>query len=193
MERLLNKKELEQQIEAKKADIDARIDALKHEVEEAGQDARRYIIRKPLYVAGGVLAAGLVIALLVSGAKRRKGRRQLKRSHRAIIDRYVDALVQDVRFRMTHGADGESAVRSAMESRTPLIIVENEAAEGSRGIFRDTADFALKTALGFAGKVLIDRITEKVDLEGQVDRLVESILPEDAALNGSENAVKAAE
>lgn len=178
MERLLNKRDLELQLEGKRADIDARIDALKNEIEGAGTDARRYLIEQPLKVVGGVLIAGVAVGLLMAGRKKRKSKRQLRKSHRALVERYAEALVQDVRFRLRRGDDEEKALRAAFRDRVPLIVVEGETdAEVRHGMVREGLDLALKTALGFAVKVLVDRLTAQFDLEGQIDRLVSSVMP----------------
>lgn len=182
MERLLTKHDLERQLEGKRADIDARIDALKTEIEDAGNDARRYLVEQPLKVAAGVLAAGVVIGLLFAGKRRRKSKRQLRESHRHLIERYADALVQDVRVRLHRGDDEEKALRAAFKDRMPLIVVEGETeAEARRGMIREGVDLALKTALGFAVKVLVDRLSEELDVEGQIDRMVSGMMGSAAA------------
>lgn len=178
MERLLNKRDLELQLEGKRADIDARIDALKNEIQDAGTDARRYLIEQPLKVVGGVLLAGVVVGLLMAGRKKRRSKRQLRKSHRALVERYADALVQDVRFRLRRGDDEEKALRAAFRDRVPLIVVESDSeTEVKHGMVREGLDLALKTALGFAVKVLVDRLSAEFDLEGQIDRLVADIMP----------------
>lgn len=178
MERLLNKRDLELQVQGKRADIEARIDALKDEVEMATEDAKAFVIREPLKILAGIAVTGVIIGVVVTGKRRRKARRRLKHSHRAIVERYVDALVDDVRVQIAKGRDAERALRSAFKDRIPLVVMEDESFEAeAKGIVRETLDFALKTALGFAVKMLSDRIADRIDIDAQIDRLVHSVVP----------------
>lgn len=179
MERLLTKAELEQQLNGKRADIDARVDALKSEFTSAGDDARRFFVEQPLKVAGGVVAAGVIVGLLVAGGRSRRSNRRGRKSHRELIERYADLLAKDVRRRLRRGADEDSALRAAFKNRMPLIVMEAESQphdEDTKGIVREVLDLALKTALGFMVKVLVDRLAEQVDVEGQVDRMVTGMM-----------------
>ncbi len=178
MERLLTKKDLERQLEGKRADIDARIDALKTELETAGDDARKYFVEQPMKVAAGVIAAGVVIGLAYAGNRKRKRKRHLRKSHRRLVEKYADSLVNDVRYRLKRGDDEEKALRAAFRSRMPLIVVEGESeAEERRGMVREGVDLALKTALGFMVKVLVDRLSEQLDVEGRIERMVAGMVP----------------
>ncbi len=179
MERLLTKDELERQLEAKRSDIDARVDALKSELTTAGDDARQFFVEEPLKVAGGIVGLGLIVGLVIVGGRSRRRKRRLSRSHRSMIERYAEALAKDVRHRMRRGADEESAFRAAFRNHMPLIVLEAERdveEEVQKGMVRETLDLALKTALGFMVKVLIDRLSDQFDVEGRVDRMVTGVM-----------------
>lgn len=180
MERLLNKQEIESELERKKDGIEARIEAIKDEVQSAGDEARRMLVEKPAKVAMGALAIGGAAALLIILKRRRKRYARLERSHRTLIEHYMDALVDDVQRQRAKGRDDAEALHRAFKGRLPLIVVEDDRAESkTSSISRDAISFTLNTALGFFVKVLMDKVANRMELDEQVDRFVQSIMPED--------------
>lgn len=167
---MLTKAELEAQLKAKEEDIQARVDALRNEVESAGDDARQFVITKPQLIAGGALVGGLLIGWYLTGRSRRKRERRMARSHNALVERYMHALSGVVRLELANGKNLDDAIHGAMRNHLPLIVVEPGAGEdpANGGIIRDTFSFFLKTALGFASKVLMDEIQSRLHLEEQI-------------------------
>ncbi len=161
----LTEQELELELGRKSTDIDRRIQALEQEVSTTGtaiksrfKDLRR---EKPLLLLGGTVATGLAIGPLFSGRHKRKRRR----SHRKLIDQYVDVLAREVRHAAGKGKEADAAVRLALEDRVPLILYREEQAESKQGFLREVVDLALKTALGFAVKNALDIMASEVNLE----------------------------
>ena len=70
-------------------------------------------------------------------------------THRRLVDEYVDALVDDVRYAVTKGRDPDAAVREAVQDRVPLIIYDHGTDAQSPGVLRTFFDLLLKTATGF--------------------------------------------
>jgi hypothetical protein len=170
MERMLTKAELEAQLKAKEEDIQARVDALKNEVESAGEDAKRFVVTRPQMIAGGALVGGLLIGWYLTGRSRRKREKRMARSHNALVERYMHALSGVVRMELSNGKDIDAAIHDAMRNHLPLIVVEQGAGEdrAGGGIIRDSISFLLQTALGFASKVLMDEIQARLHLDEQI-------------------------
>lgn len=182
MERLLTKQEIEAELERKRAGIDARIDAIKDEVQSASDDVRRALVEKPAKVATGALAVGGAVTLFILLRRRRKRNARLERSHRVLIERYMDTLVEEVRRQRVKGKDDAEALQRAFKGRLPLIVVESDRPESkTSSITRDAISFTLNTALGFFVKVLMDKVAARMELDEQVDRFMQSIIPDDEA------------
>ena len=163
MERMLTKQEVEGQLHQKKDDIDRRIDALQGEVQTLGTSIKEAVLRHPAVSAGGAVLAGVVVGLLTT---RGRGRRaELKGTHRALVDTYVDAVADDARLAAAAGADAGDAVRQALQDRVPLIIYSEPSPVHRRGTLRQVLDLVWKTALGFLVKAGIDYATARLNLE----------------------------
>lgn len=178
MERKLTKAELEAQLSGKQADIEARLDALKDEMTSAGEDVQKFVVSRPQMIAGGALVAGLVLGWYITGRRRRRRKRVMARSHNALVEHYMDALSGVVRMELSSGKNIDEAIRMAMANHLPLIIVEpGDMAdrEESGGVVKDTFSFLLKTALGFASKVLIDQVQARLNLDQQIEGFLGSI------------------
>jgi hypothetical protein len=178
MERMLTKAELEAQLKAKEEDIQARVDALKGEVEGAGEDARRFVVTRPQMIAGGALVAGLLVGWYLTGRSRRRRERRMARSHNALVERYMHALSGVVHMELANGKDLDTAIHDAMRNHLPLIVVEPGAGEdrgSGGGIVREIFGFLLQTGLGFASRTLMDQIQARLHLDDQVSAFFESV------------------
>jgi hypothetical protein len=177
MERLLTKAEIEAQLKAKEEDIQARLEALKNEVEHAGDDARQFAVSRPQLLAGGAIVAGILIGWYLTGRSRRKRERRMARSHNALVEQYMHALSGVVRMELADGKDIDTAVRDAMRNHLPLIVVEPGAGEerSNGGFIREAMSFFLQTALGFASKALMDQLQSRLNLEEQVSGFLGSV------------------
>jgi hypothetical protein len=176
MQRQLTKAELEAQLAGKQADIEARLEALKGEAEGAAEDAQKIVSANPYLIAGGAAVLGILAGWYFTGRRRRKRERRLARAHNLLVEKYMDALSAVVQVELGRGKNIEDAIRSAMRNHLPLIVVESgdSTERDDDGVLKNLFSFALKTGLGFASKVLMDQIQERLQLEQQLDRFLSS-------------------
>jgi hypothetical protein len=176
MQRQLTKAELEAQLAGKQADIEARLEALKGEAEGAAEDAQKIVSANPYLIAGGAAVLGILAGWYFTGRRRRKRERRLARAHNLLVEKYMDALSAVVQVELGRGKNIEDAIRSAMRNHLPLIVVESgDATErDDDGVLKNVFTFVLKTGLGFASKVLMDQIQDRLQLEQQLDKFLSS-------------------
>jgi hypothetical protein len=177
MERMLTRAEIEAQLKGKEEDIQARLDAVKGEIEGAGDDARRFVVTRPQMIAGGALVGGLLVGWYLTGRSRRKREQRMARSHNALVERYMAALSGVVRMEIGNGKNLDDAIRDAMRNHLPLIVVEPGAGESrdEGGVIRSIFAFLFNTALGFASKVLMDELQSRLHLDDQISGFLSSI------------------
>lgn len=118
------KEDVERALNVKKDQIEQRLAALQEEVSTVGPSIQDAIFNHPLVSVGGALLAGLVVGLLFGGKKRKQDAFGAGADHRALVDHYVGAVVEEARHRMAGGQDAEEAVRAALHERVPLIVYE---------------------------------------------------------------------
>lgn len=176
MQRQLTKAELEAQLAGKQADIEARLEALKGEAEGAAEDAQKIVSANPYLIAGGAAVLGILAGWYFTGRRRRKRERRLARAHNLLVEKYMDALSAVVQVELGRGKNIEDAIRSAMRNHLPLIVVESgdSTERDDDGVLKNLFTFALKTGLGFASKVLMDQIQDRLQLEQQLDKFLSS-------------------
>lgn len=143
--------------------IEGHLEALQEEVTTIAPSIGKAIFENPLVSVGGALVAGLVVGLLFGGRKRPKPDLSLKGTHRVLVERYLDALIDETRYRMAKGAEAGEAVRAALADRVPLIVYEGDA-EKRTGVLSQTFDMVVKTALGFGVKLALDYITSNMEI-----------------------------
>lgn len=173
MEKALDKQQVLAQLDLKSEDINRRLDALHHEVSTTGQAVRSAIFENPLRSVGGAVAAGLLVGLMFGGSKKApKGKRgRAEQKHKALVDEYIQSIVDEASGAVRSGKDTADAVRRALRDRVPLIVYSNANAEAQRGFVADAFDLVYKTALGFAVKFGIDYVTSKLNLDALAERL----------------------
>lgn len=162
--------ELEAELRSTSTIIEQRLGALEHELSTAPDEAQDAftdaVLRNPLVIVGGALAAGLLVGLVFGG---RRDKKRLGVTHKRLVNEYVDALVEDVRYAVTKGADPDAAVRDAVQDRVPLIIYDEGGQSDSRGFIRTFFDLALKTATGFGIKLALDALSARAGLEELIE------------------------
>lgn len=158
----LSKQEVETELEGKSEEIARRLDQIQRELNASGKEVKEQILANPLVSAGGALAVGALVGLII---KRRRRPSETDRIHQRLVDQYMDAVADDVRYEVERGKETGEAVHEALRDRVPLIFYAEEPASESAGFFRQTFDFMLKTTLGFAVKSGLDYMTDQVGLE----------------------------
>lgn len=140
-----SKAEVEAQLQGKTEAISERMNALRAEMEDAPSSLWEEMKKRPLLSLGGALAVGLLVGLWVAGRRKRR----LKRSHKALIDRYIEALRDEVKHAVRGGDDIDTAVKKALQQRTPLIVytANGEASSSSPGWLRNLFDIVFDTSL----------------------------------------------
>lgn len=161
------RQEVERELEAKKDSIQRRIDDIEDEIVTLPAAIKAAIAKHPVVGIAGAVAAGLAIGFLFT--RRKKTGTKTPPFHQRLVEQYIDAVGDDVRRRVRKGRSPEQAVRESLEDRAPLIIyaprqVQQEERE-SRGFFYRAGDIALKTALGFAVKTVVDVLTASLNVK----------------------------
>lgn len=139
--------DVERELNQKKDQIEQRLAALQEEVTTVGPSIRDAVFKHPLVSVGGALLAGLVVGLLAGGKKRPKDAFGAGANHRALVDHYVGAIVEEARHRMADGQDADEAVRAALQERVPLIVYEVPEAAGRPGMVSQLMSLALRQLL----------------------------------------------
>lgn len=149
--------ELRAALKARTSQISRRVEAIQGEVARVPGEVGEAIVRNPLVSVGVSLGAGLAVGLLLGGFGRKKSK--LPAAHHALVEDYLDALADEARSLIRRGEDAGKAIRRALGKHTPIVITMGPQQEMSNpaGFFRTAVDMALKTALGFAAKVAIDK------------------------------------
>lgn len=157
------RKELEKRLAAKKASINERIDDLEEDVTSLPAAVKSSIRNHPLLGVAGAVAAGLAVGWLVT----RSRKPEVAPFHQRLVEEYMDAVGDDVRYRVKRGRPIEEAVHESLRGRAPFILYapERERERDSKGFFAEFGDIALKTALGFTVKTAIDLFTARLDVE----------------------------
>lgn len=167
MKRELTKAEVQAELQRKRESIEQRVGAIEGEakstgaaVQERAQAQWARVKAHPLESVGAAGAAGLVLGLLWDWRRRRKHRDRygLGRSHTALVDDYLDALRDDVRYRVASGEDVGEAVRRSLQDRVPLIV-QAGAVDGERkGVLRESFDLFVRTLFTLFVKYAADTL-----------------------------------
>lgn len=170
MRKEYTREELEAELQSTSTVIEQRLGVLEQELSTAPDAAQKAftdaMLRSPLVVVGGALAAGLLVGLIFGG---RRSRNSLGATHQRLVNEYVDALVEDVRYAVTKGTDPDAAVRDAVQDRVPLIIYDTGTRTETSGFLRTFFDLALKTATGFGIKVALDAAAARAGLDELIE------------------------
>ncbi len=154
------KEEVEQALNAKKNQIEQRLAALQEEVSTVAPSIRDAVFNHPLVSVGGALLAGLVVGLLFGGKKRRKDTFGAGANHRALVDHYVGAIVEEARHRMAEGEDAEEAVRAALHERVPLIVYEVPETSSKSSLTGTLMNLALRQLVPMGIQMGLDYLME---------------------------------
>jgi hypothetical protein len=157
------KEAVERRLQMKNKHIEGHLEALQEEVTTIAPSIGKAIFEHPLVSVGGALVAGLAVGLIFGGRKRAKPDLTLKGTHRVLVERYLDALIKETRYRVAKGAEAGEAVHAALADRVPLIVYEGDS-EKRPGVLSQSFDMIVKTALGFGVKLALDYITSIIDI-----------------------------
>ena len=164
MSRLLNREEVELQLQAKTDSIAQRIDAIQAEITTTGDSIRDAVIGDPVKTVGIAVGAGLVVGLLFGGSGGSKKDDAPSQKYRALIDEYIESIAEETRRKTMKGKDAADAVKVALKDRVPVIVYNSEAGHKEDGFFGEALDLVWKTALGFGVKFAIDFATARFGL-----------------------------
>lgn len=141
--------------------IQQHVEAIQEEVVSTGPVIRDFLRRHPLTSVGGSLLAGLLVGWLLSGGRKSR----LRRSHRRLLQQYVDALRDEVRATVAEGAEVGEAVQDALRHRAPLIVY-SEDGEDTRGLVRKTFDMAAGAAFPLLVRSMLTGFLERTGPDG---------------------------
>ncbi len=149
--------ELRKALEARSEQISRRVEAIQDEVARVPGEVGEAIVRNPLVSVGVSLGAGLAVGLLIGGLGKRKSR--LPAAHEAIVHDYLDALSDEARRLIRRGEEAGSAIRRALGKHTPIVVTTGgpDTLKSPSGFMHTAFDMAVKTAMGFAVKIALDR------------------------------------
>lgn len=137
------KDDVAKELQLKESQIGQRLSVLQEEVATVAPTLRDAIFKHPLVSIGGALFAGLVVGLIFGGKKRRGDVFDTDAAHRALVDHYVDAVVEEAQHRVVDGQDVDEAVYAALKDRVPLIVYETPEAADQQGLFRSVVSQVL--------------------------------------------------
>lgn len=163
-----NRADVERQLADRRASIERRIDSLEDEIVSTPAAIKSSISKHPIVGIAGAVAAGLAVGLLVSLRKKRSGTR-VAPLHQRLVEQYIDAVGDEVKRKTRRGKSAADAVRESLRDRSPLIVYSprtSDPEEGERpGFLSQVGDVALKTALAFAVKTVIDVVTASLNIK----------------------------
>ncbi len=139
----LTKDGVEKELQLKEDQIEHRLLALQEEVATVAPTIRDALLNHPLVSVGGALLAGLVVGLIFGGKKRWNDGFGAAAGHQALVDHYVDAVVEEARHRVAKGQDVDEAVHAALKDRVPLIVYEVPLADEKRGLLGSVVSLVL--------------------------------------------------
>ncbi|NNF56663.1 MAG: hypothetical protein HKN04_00335 [Rhodothermaceae bacterium] len=173
--------ELKQRLETTGRSIEARMDALHHElttvadITVAGRPILDHVRERPLYFAGLSLAGGLVMGLL-SGTRARAKRRPEMDEHTEVLRLYTAYLLDEAADRVARGKRTDEAIGRTLKRRPPLISYEPPPPP-RRSTLGETFDVAVKTAMGFGVKMALDRLGQRLTGEEEITEAVKEADP----------------
>lgn len=174
--RIEEKKEaVERRLQMKLQHIEGHLEALQDEVTTIGPSIGKALFDHPLVSVGGMLVAGLAVGLLFGGRRRPTA---LTARRRELVERYIEALAAETRYRVARGDDADEAVRGALKEQAPLIVYETPEDERPRrrqSVPRQAVDILFKTLLGMTVKVGIDAVTGRFGGFGDSDSVKSSV------------------
>lgn len=121
-ERALTRDEVEAQLKGTEASIDQHVEALEDEVSTLGTYVKERLLSHPLIGLGGALLGGLVIGWIFGGGRKGpSGAKAAEAALRVLVNRYMQAVVQEAQAAIQSGTPPEEAVRAALLERMPVV------------------------------------------------------------------------
>ena len=160
----LSPDEIRQELDAKTQLIQLRIEAIKSELAQVPDDAKKAVqtavFQSPLVAVGASLAAGLVVGLVFGKKKVKptalsKALEYVPSSQRHLAERYVADLQGVLRRAERRGEDAAEAVQGFVSRHAPpVIVVEEPRAAKSGGMMGALGGIAI-TLLSALGKTAV--------------------------------------
>jgi ElaB/YqjD/DUF883 family membrane-anchored ribosome-binding protein len=183
----LTQHQLRAELDQRKELLDYHLSGLQSELTVAdvnvgGRPILDHVRERPL-VAAGVAAGVGVLAGLVTGLMGREAPEEPS-DHDLWMGAYLDDLVDDAGYRVQGGEDAGVALRKALRSRAPVIVLEPEeepVKERASSIF----SLVLNTALGFGVKFALDQMAQELTGEDEIVTAMEHAHDEPPASSGA--------
>ena len=164
--------QVRQRLIARERDIQYHLDALKHEaasvLDDVNIDGRPVMDRireRPKDAILAAAAAGALVGVLF-GVRARAKRRTEPEDHIDFIKARLSVAVEEAALRVSRGAEVEDAVRASMDD-VPVAYGDAAAvAHQTQSSMREVVDVAVKTAVGFGIKAIMDAVVHKYAGEG---------------------------
>lgn len=172
MQQQRTKAQVQAEMRERSDSMSRRVDELEAEVSTTGRTLQSWLGKNLLLGLGGAVAAGLAIGWLLSAGKRR--RRALRSAHASLVDKYVDAISEEVRRAVAAGNEADVAVRSALDDRVPLVVYRPKDGE-EHGMLREGFDLISKIAFGLVVRHLLDRVTDGLLKDGTSSEAGEAV------------------
>lgn len=178
----LTQHQLRAELETRKDLLDYHLSGLQSELTVAdvnvgGRPILDHVRERPLLAAGIAAGAG-VVAGLVTGLMGREAPEEPS-DYDLWMSAYLDDLVDDAGYRVQRGEDSGVALRKALRSRAPVVVLEPEEApvkERASSIF----SVLLNTALGFGVKFALDQMAHELTGEDEIVEAMEKASHEPA-------------
>ncbi len=146
------RQQLEAQLEAKSEEIKGRMSAIQQEVATLGDSAKEAVLKNPLLGVSGAVVAGVVLVWLLGSRRKRK----LKK-HRALVERYVEVLLQKADREVKKGKDPTLALQDVLHERIPMIVSDRPAEEQG-GVIRNSLGLLVQSVMGIVITMAADRL-----------------------------------
>jgi hypothetical protein len=132
------------------------------DVRVGGRPVLDHVRRQPILAAATVLGAGALTGVLWGLARREQPEID---THEQWWEAYHQDFLDDAAHRVRRGDDPERALRQALRRRAPVVVIETGSEETdaarNKALVSVVASVA-NTVLGFAIKLAMDRLAEKV-------------------------------
>ncbi len=117
---------LDARLKASEEAIASHVEALQTEVEQTGREVRDFVLRNPWVGVTGALLGGVAVGLLL-------GKRRGPRTHRDVLDRYLDGLSDIARSAGATDEEVSVLLRDALRESMPPVVIRG-AKEGRGGV-----------------------------------------------------------
>ena len=150
---------LEDELNEASDHIERHLQALQEEFSTLGSSIGSALLNHPVVSVGGALLAGLAVGLIFGKKKQPADPFQGQAAHRALVERYVDTLVEETRHQVQRGADVEAAVRAVLQERVPVIVLEAEEPPARSGLFRQAGHILFRSVLGLGMTMAVNYLS----------------------------------